>query len=190
MDEREVDKPTKENPVNLPGGTAVLVDTLKALYQYTEEEAWTLLKDSGVPMDMHTDSHHGARGCGYEKLVEDNPGIVLAVESISASERLQTARRYGARVVNYIGEHDIRKAVINYHHGKSIDQDQKYAHSIVSCDAWAVGEYAKKINKTLSMRGVENRVNGGEMTSHVVNVFQNTVIELTNGKVNQFEIIN
>ena len=68
VDERKVQEVNKTNPVNLPGATYCLVDALKALYGYSEEDAWQVLSKVNIPICSHIDNHivgdHEENGCG------------------------------------------------------------------------------------------------------------------------------
>ncbi len=184
VDERKVQEVNKTNPVNLPGATYCLVDALKALYGYSEEDAWQVLSKVNIPICSHIDNHivgdHEENGCGYAKLVETKPKAVLAAEPIKSVSRLLKISELGGEILHYIGGHQAKLAVINNKQGFSIDQDQLPVLGIFSCDVWAAKYYSHFIKQ------YDQKVNPKKMANHIEKVFIATVKTLTKGAIKEF----
>lgn len=166
------------NGVEIPGATYGLVDALKALEGISEDQAWNRIISARIPVEAHIDEGHGERGCGYAKLVEDEPGTVLAVESIPALQRLQRVYDQGGQVATYIGEHAPRIAVTNEKKGWSLDPDQAPHLGAFSFDAWAAEQYGRML------RVRDPR----KFKAHLTQVYQNTVRRLA-PQINRFHVL-
>jgi hypothetical protein len=168
VDERQATDPT--NGVQIPGGIYGIVDAVKVLANVTEDEAWTMVRESQIPIDAHIDDHHGAQGCGYASKIENKPHAVLAQESVAAQERLDRVQKAGGSVLHYVGEHHPTHATINYRSGVTLDPSiaSRDGLGIFNCDAWAVTPIATRL-------GLDPQ----RMEDHIVRMFKATVTELT-----------
>jgi len=184
IDERQIEEDNKTNPVNLPGATYCLVDALKVLYRYSENDAWDVLKKVGIPITTHIDNHisseHEGLGCGYAMLVETNPKKVFAVEPIKSVVRLLKVNCVGGEVLHYLNNHQAKAAVINYKQGTSIDQDELPILGLFSCDVWAAKYYAQFIKQ------YDEKIDPQKFADHIEKVFISTVKTLTKNKINRF----
>ncbi len=155
--------------VEVPGGIYGILDAIKALTGASEEEARRLVKKAGLPIDAHDDEHHGARGCGYGKLVETEPETVMAVEAVPAEERFAWVQQHDGTILHYIGEHNPTHAIINHRSGLTIDPEHaaQDGFGAFSCDLWAIPAFAQKL-------GIDPQ----KMTDHIEQVYRRTVTAL------------
>ncbi len=173
IDERKPKRaPTdpKNDGVAIPGATEGIIDAIKTLKHLSEEEAWKLASDAGIPMNGHEDEHHGTKGCGYRKLVETDPTSVLAVEAVPAETRRTTLTQAGGDIITLQGDHKPTEAIINYRAGTTIDTERAVNENrgIFDLDAWALPDMAEKL-------GIDKDV----FTAHMINVYKHTVTKLT-----------
>ncbi|MFH0791806.1 MAG: hypothetical protein V1905_01145 [bacterium] len=184
IDERNVKEKNQTNPVNLPGATYSLVDAIKALYRYSEEDAWEMISRVSIPISAHIDDHidskHEGLGCGYARLVETVPKKVCAVEAIKSVDRLLRVSERGGEVLHYLEEHQAKMAVLNYKQGFSVDQDELPLLGILSCDIWAAEYYA------IYLKQYDNKIDPQAVAKHIEKIFIATVRVLTNQKISRF----
>lgn len=168
VDERQALDQT--NGVEIPGGIYGIIDAIKALTGCTEEEAWQRAEAAGIPMGCHIDQKHGAKGCGYAKLVATQPATVLAPEAVPAEDRLHQVNLRHGMVLTLLGEHHPNYAVINYRVGFSIDPDQANADGlgIFNLDVWACTAYAIRLG-----------LDAEKFANHMIEVYKRTVTALT-----------
>lgn len=170
VDERQAVDNT--NGVEIPGGTYGIIDAIKYFKpNITEEEAWKLAKEKGIPFGGHIDQHHGAKGCGYGRLVEEKPEIVRARENIPAADRLRRIQENkDGKIQTLLGDHHPTHAVINHRKDFSIDPDKAYKDKlgIFNFDKWA----AKIFGELLGF-------DGDAFADHLEDVYKRTVTELT-----------
>lgn len=188
VDERDIeDEPGQEyfvpaarDGVQIPGAVFGLVDAVKLFRQVTEEEAWKIVAEAGIPLTGHDDEHHEALGCGYEKLVEKTPKTVRAVESVAADDRMAKLRHEGGLVQRYLGHHQAKQAVINRIEGLTIDPEKGYEDDkyFFSCDSWVAKVYGPKL-------GIEAKV----LQDHLEEVYMRTVMALTENQLKDFVVI-
>lgn len=138
VDERKTRERIENNPVNLPGAIEIIIDELRQK-DYTEEEAWRMVVEAGIPLGVH-------EHCGYAKVRQEHPEKVSTRGEADHPERVNIVRRNGGLVPEYSGDHDIKYAVINQRVGTSIDQNRRSAEGILSCDSWTVKVYADMLN--------------------------------------------
>jgi len=168
VDERQALDTT--NGIEIPGAIYGIIDGIKHFAHCTEEDAWKLAKEKGIPIDGHIDEHHGAKGCGYATLVEDEPKTVLAIESIKAQDRLQKIQDANGQVITLLGDHHPTHAVINHREGYSLDPDKAAVDDlgIFNFDRWAAKMFGEKL-------GFE----GDKFADHLETVYKKTVTRLT-----------
>jgi hypothetical protein len=178
VDERQPDEKVMNDGVAIPGAIYGIVDTIKTINRVSEEVAWKTASDAGLPMDAHMDEHHHERGCGYGKLVEDEPAAVGAVESVPAKTRKHTADQHGGEIITLLGDHAPTKAVINYRTDTTIDTRKALAdkQGIFDLDAWALPNIAKQLH-----------MDPVQFSDHVIEVYKKTVTQLTG--ITQFQEI-
>jgi len=169
VDEREA-KNAKNNGAAIPGGTNGIIDTIKFLNHVDEDAAWQLAIDAGIPMGGHIDEHHKALGCGYERLVEQKPESVGAVESIPAQQRKARIENAHGEILTLLGDHHPTEAIINYRAGTTIDTRKATGdgRGIFDLDIWAMPGYAEKLG-----------IDPDAFTSHMLDVYKKTVTTLT-----------
>lgn len=170
VDERQPDEAVINDGIALPGAIYGIVDAIKAIQHVDEPTAWQLASDAGLPMDAHMDEHHHERGCGYGKLVEDEPATVGAVESVPAKTRKVTADEHGGEIITLLGDHAPTEAIINYRPDTTIDTKKALAdkRGIFDLDAWALPQLAEKLH-----------IDADQFSSHIIDVYQKTVTRLT-----------
>ena len=170
VDEREPDAKTVNDGIAIPGATFGIIDAIKTLTGASEEEAWDRATKAGIPMNGHDDTHHGPKGCGYERLVEEEPASVLAVESVPAATRKAKLEEEHGTVITLLGDHQPTEAIINYREGTTIDTKKAVNEhrGIFDLDAWALSAMAEKL-------GIDTNV----FTAHVIDVYKHTVTKLT-----------
>jgi len=167
VDERQAVDNT--NGVEIPGGIYGVIDAIKHFNpNLSEDAAWQLAREKHIPICGHIDEHHGARGCGYAKLVEDEPKTVSARESIPAKDRL--VRIPGENVLTLLGEHKPTHAVINHRENFSIDPDKACGDhlGIFNFDRWAAKLFGERLG-----------FDGDAFADHLENVYRKTVTRLT-----------
>ncbi len=135
------------NGVEIPGAVFGIIDAIKKIARYTEDEAWNVLRVAGLPETAHRDTTSGARGCGYAKIVEDTPDAVYAVEAVPAHARLDRIMRDGGQVTTYSGSHHPTAAVINDWEEHSFDPGAAIACGIgaFNYDRWAAHKFARAL---------------------------------------------
>lgn len=170
VDERQAEETVTNDGVAIPGGIYGIIDAIKAINHVDETQAWEQAKRAGIPMDAHMDTHHHERGCGYGKLVEDEPATVDAVESVPAVTRKHTVDQHGGTVITLLGDHCPTEAILNYKDNTTIDTQKALAdkRGIFDCDAWALPMLADKLH-----------MDPDQFTSHVIDVYKKTVTRLT-----------
>ncbi len=154
VDDRQADD---LNGVELPGATYVVVDGMKRVLGLTEWRAWEEAQRHGIPISGHTDNHHHGRhrqghGCLYAVVVEQEPHVVGAPESVRADERLETVRALGGTVTTYFGSHPTNSlAVLNWIKDYSLDPDRLRLNGIYAfnADAWAADVYARQLDLSI-----------------------------------------
>lgn len=168
VDERPAEH--EANGVQIPGGIYGIIDAIKSLAHCSEEEAWKKAKEANIPMDDHIDEHHGARGCGYAKLVEDEPHTVNAPESIPAENRLAQIKKAEGTILTLLGDHKPTHATINEKIGTTMNSNRAMEEElgIFNFDRWAT----KKFGEMLGF-------NPKEFADHLTKVYENTVTRLT-----------
>ena len=176
VDERP-DRIDNMNGVEFPGGTYGIIDAIKVLTGCTEEQAWERAQAAGIPMGAHSDEHHGVKGCGYGKLVETEPGTVLAPEAVQVEKRHARIEAAGGVLPVLHGEHAPTHATINYRGGTSIDPDLAVAggFGIFNYDYWAALDYALLL-----------KIEPERFAEHLKEVYVRTVMRLTNGALHTF----
>lgn len=107
--------------VKLPGAVYAVIDVLKSTFGFTEEQAWDRFMETGLLPDVHTDTHHGKKGCAYGKTVENDPQVVLASEAIPVEQRYDRAVKQGGTSTEYSGDHHGNYAIINNRKGTTLD---------------------------------------------------------------------
>ncbi len=169
IDERVNDEHAT-NGIKIPGGTYMMLDSLKALAGMSEQEAREAVIRAKLPIGAHVDEHHHDRGCGYAKLVETKPQVVSATESVPASDRLAWVERHHGTILHYVGDHKPTHAVINHKRLFTIDPEKASQQGIgpFGIDLWAVEDWAKRL-------GVDPHA----LAEHVEKVFRQTVTELS-----------
>lgn len=122
--------------VRLPGASSYELDLLKKARKLTEYEARVAVARSGI-LGFHNDAH-GARGCGYNRLVEDDPQTVGASESVKALDRFAYGMGNGAFIVTCLGNHDPHLAIINNQTGMTFDTNRAWRDGLhaFNVDAW------------------------------------------------------
>ena len=179
VDERpEKIKKTGEKGVQFPGGYYGIIDAIKYLTGCTEEEARMRAQKANIPLGIHDDEHHGALGCGYGKLVQTEPATVLAPEAVDVHDRFAYVNaQEGSEVLTLTGDHNPIYAVVNYQEGTTVNSPAAVAAGVGSFnyDYWA----GMKLGKQLGL---------GEkkFADHLLTVYQNTVMRLTNGAITTF----
>jgi len=168
VDERQALNNT--NGVQIPGGIYGIIDAIKHVSGVTEEDAWKRAHDAGIPIDGHIDEHHGAKGCGYARLVEEEPQTVLAPESVEAQKRLEKIQKAGGSVLTLLGDHHPTHALINHKENFSLDpiKATQDGFGIFNFDMWAAKKFGEKLN-----------LNSDEFASHLETVYKHTVTKLT-----------
>lgn len=158
------------NGVEIPGAIFGVIDAVKAIRNIAEEEAWKAVVRAGIPLFAHLDTGQGARGCGYARLVEDTPNVVLAVESVRAQERLERLLPLGGHIVTYVGHHHPDYAVINDREGFSFDPESACAQEfgVFNYDRWAARRFAQRLS-----------MDPDGFAGHLENVFRGTVSALS-----------
>lgn len=169
IDERKPEEGENDG-VAIPGGTNSIIDTIKFIKHVDEDTAWQLAIDADIPMGGHIDKHHGALGCGYERLVEQNPDSVGAVESVPAAQRLARIQNAHGEILTLLGDHHPTEAIINFREGTTIDTKKATGdgRGIFDFDIWAMNGYAEKLG-----------IDPDAFTSHMLEVYKKTVTELT-----------
>lgn len=169
VDER-IAKDTVNNGVAVPGATYGIIDAIKMLASVDEETAWTIAREAKIPINGHTDEHHGAQGCGYGKLVELEPGTVLAYESVPAENRKARIEQGNGEILTLLGDHHPTEAIVNYKEGTTIDTKRatEGGRGIFCFDAWAMPEMAQKLH-----------LDPDTFANHMLNVYKKTVTKLT-----------
>lgn len=163
--------------LRLYGGSAALVDLIKRHGQFSEEDAWEMLHQAGIPLIIHDGPVHGTgvgewlkkktvykfvgepygpRGCGYAALVEDNPSKVGAIEHIPASQRMSLVTQMGGSYYSVHGHHQIDAVLLNHRDGFTIDYDRVRGAGlgVLVTDVWAAKYYAdrlRRVSKRLSV---------------------------------------
>ncbi len=168
VDERQAKDNT--NGVEIPGAIYGLIDAIKHFTHCSEEEAWKRAKEAGLPIDGHIDEHHGAKGCGYGRLVEEQPATVMAPEAVPAQQRLAKIQEAEGQVLMLLGDHHPTHAIINHRVDYSLDPDQatKDGFGIFNFDAWAARRFG-------AMLGLDE----GAFAMHLEEVYKKTVTALT-----------
>ncbi len=135
------------NGVEFPGGIYGIIDEIKRLSGCSEDEAWEKARQANIPLDDHIDEHHGAKGCGYARLVEEQHETVLAPESVPAQKRLEKIQQLGGKIQTLLGEHHPTHAVINHRIHTSIDPDQATENGlgIFNFDKWAAKVFGERL---------------------------------------------
>lgn len=165
-----VAKDVVNSGVAVPGGIDGIIDAVKALRNIDEASAWKLALDAGIPVGGHTDELNGAEGCGYAKLVEQEPETVLAPESVTVQNRISSIEKNLGEILTLLGEHQPSEAVINLRQGTTIDTKKATEDGLgIFCyDAWAMPAYADALN-----------LDPEEFTAHLLEVYKKTVTRLT-----------
>lgn len=189
IDEREYAKeadaehyaPKERNGIKLPGGIFGVVDAVKQLRQVSEDEAWKIVEEAGIPLMGHDDEHHEEKGCGYEKLVETQPEAVLAQEPVGAKVRLEKLKSWGGKVLRYLGGHNHTGSVINRRFGMTVDQDEAAKDGVrpFVCDSWIAQVWGPKLG-----------IDADKLQKHWEEVHNSTVKTLTAGNMGTEEVIN
>ena len=169
VDEREA-KDVINNGVAVPGGIYGVIDTIKVTAGVSEEAAWQMAQNAGIPIGGHMDEHHGPKGCGYGKLVETEPATVGATEAIPAEIRKNRIEQAHGELVTLLGDHHPTEAIINSRQGTTIDTKKasQSGRGIFDFDVWAMEGYAEKL-----------QLDPGTFTSHMIDVYKKTVTKLT-----------
>ena len=179
VDERKEQKETQgEKGVQFPGAYYGIVDAIKHITGITEEEAREKAKQAHIPFSIHDDTHHGALGCGYGKLVQTEPETVLAPEAVDVTNRYAYVKtQEGANILTLVGDHNPMYALVNYHEGTTLDSPRAVDGGVGSFnyDYWAGIELGKLLG-----------IDGKQFADHLLKVYQNTVMRLTNGAITIF----
>ena len=150
IDERPKIEPV-QRAIRLPGAIYGLIDAIKSVGHLSEDEAWTLAKERGIPMDAHTDDHHHegneGEGCGMATTVQNKPDVIGVVESVPANDRLKRAKLNGGRIFHYTGGHRPTHAVLNFVPETTVDQQKAWndGYGPFVCDLWAIPGIANKL---------------------------------------------
>lgn len=169
VDERQSDY---MKGVELPGATFSVIDGMKKVLGLREHDAWDAAKRHRIPMSAHVDNHHHytARGCAYAAIVEHEPKLVGAPESVSGEERLERVRALGGVISTYYGDHARNSyAILNWFKNASIDPFGLRLNGIFAfnCDAWAPEAYAAQLD--LSKRDAMR------LRNHIVTAYENLI---------------
>lgn len=169
VDER---KANQTNGVQIQGASSGIVDALKVVLNMSEDDAWNLVKQKGLPLDGHDDNSHGPLGCGYNKKVETDHAVVLAPEEVPAASRLE--RIDAACVLHYQGEHTPMHATINFVPDTTLDTNRilSEGQGTFNLDAWSLVSYAQKLELSHNQTA--------QFVSHIVDSYKATVTALAN----------
>lgn len=174
------ERPTSEAftaGIQIPGSVYGIIDVVKELKHLTEAEARTLIKSTGIPVDVHVDDHHGPKGCGYAKLVETSPSSIGITESVPAATRLDWVKEVQGRVITYLGDHNPKGAIINHRANTTFNSPAAWndEQGMFNLDVWALGEYASKLG-----------IDQDTFTTKMIDVYKKTVSTLTQGAITDF----
>lgn len=164
--------------VKVPGAVYAVIDVLKSTFEFTEEQAWNRFMSTGLLPDVHTDTHHGKKGCAYGKTVENNPQAVLAPEAIPVEQRYDCAVEKGGTSTEYAGDHHGNYAVINNRIGTTLHSQGFLSASQQELgseeplgsfcyDRWFMGALAEKLG-----------VDAEKFTTHMDAVYNATLTAL------------
>lgn len=177
VDERHASNQT--SGIQIQGATSGIIDALKiARPPISEESAWKLVRDCGIPVDGHDDTHHGQNGCGYNNRVEKDPSTVDAPEVVTAASRL--SRVQPERILHYEGDHNPKFATINFVPNTTIDTNGilSAGKGTFNLDAWALLSIAAKLGLTHD--------ESARFVTHIVDSYKQTVLTLTNSAISSF----
>lgn len=176
VDERNAADQT--NGVQIQGATSGIVDALKTAKNISEDQAWSIVASTGVPLDGHVDDHHGPNGCGYNNRVETDPSTVGAPERQSAAKRL--TRIQPERVLHYIGQHNPSYATINFVVDTTLNSNRILAsgEGTFNLDAWALMPLATKLGLSHD--------ESARFVTHIIESYKKTIITLTNSAISSF----
>lgn len=176
VDERPTAEPFTAG-IAVPGAIYGIIDAVKTLKHLNETEARELVVNAGIPLGAHVDEHHGAKGCGYAKLVETAPASLTIADAVPADDRLSWIKDRKARVLTYLHDHNPKAAVIIYRPDKTLDSPKAWSDGtgIFDMDAWILPGWARKL-----------AIDDTAFTKWMIELYKNTVVTLTNGSVSAF----
>lgn len=174
------ERPTKESftaGIQIPGGIYGLIDAVKELRHMDEQSARDLVVKAGIPLDAHTDEHHGAKGCGYAKLVESDPQSIRLSDAVNADDRITWISQQNGQVLTYIEDHKPVAAVINQRDQTTFNSPAawKDGKGTFNLDVWAMKQFAPKLG-----------VGTASLEKFMTDLYINTVKTLTNSTITQF----